>query len=872
MEILVSNPSFSAKKEEIKQYFADKNIEYVDNGNFDVLIDALCYISMTLGTHISTLYSNLYLDSSIDYKTILTRAKEIGYLPHRQIDSKTDVKLTYTGALETNSFNIDEIVFYGKSKKLQYIAEDIVMNPNDNNEYIIEFVATQRVYKSFEYSGDSTIHQTIILPDQNISNSDFIITSKIGNKTYSWNEINEYDKLASFDDRIYHVKYENSYIKLVFGNGVIGRTPTLDEKLTIGYYTNSGINANDETKWSIQNIKAQGGVASNELSNYTFENSTSYGGTGYESKEEIKINAPKHFSRFGYSIVKYDFDRLNSVEDENILDSTIMTNSYSTNSSVLGSHDFYAVPIDFYTAVDDNNNSFVSGNITNLNISSVTADVYKNYISNAEINVVSPTYLVLNVNSIVNVTTKVNKNQLSNDIWSDLKSIANDELKGFNVNYKVDSFYNNVQSGISSLNINTSLTWIFDKMSLLSTKYVKLPANTLHTNESYILDLKVNDLYSNVTNEDTIKSIYCDLGTNDFSRILIGEESGGSIVDNEVCSLTFDNDELVNSFVSGTTSYNGSNIVFVTDVKIDNYILQLKVVEKTSTVVNLFSTPLTNTFASEYNLLDDTKYLLYVISGDEQYLVGEIVYTDNPIRVWGFKHATNDAYLNNLFNSMNIVSIASNIFVFDFTVSNELDILKTIMTINMQYNEISTTSKYKLKLNSKKRILDFNYDGNIIVNNVDSIFTVDIDGTTLTLKSLSNDVICTVRVDGNGSEILSINAYPSQNEYSNLKNYKIKITDNNGNYTLCMYENIDNSVIADIDIVTGLIQFHDNVSYETDIKYHTISGDTIENILDKILDDNIILGDIKIKNVNSINFDNSVYLNTNVVKPIIKEV
>lgn len=257
MQFSTSLLKFADIREEIKQYFLDKGIEYTEGSNFQILIDALAINNMISAYYTSVSQNEQYLSTCKTRENAVRIAKSLGYIPKRKIPSKFDIKMKFVGNIDITktSFTLNEIKFLGKSTNFVYIANNVKFTKAVNDSYFsAEFTVYEKKLNKSIFYGNNDINQTITLTNENISCDDIDIRTVDSITSERWIDFEKYN--SEFNDnfndttavpnstsKIYFIEEDEEYQycpKITFGNGIIGAIPSTQEILEILYYETHG--------------------------------------------------------------------------------------------------------------------------------------------------------------------------------------------------------------------------------------------------------------------------------------------------------------------------------------------------------------------------------------------------------------------------------------------------------------------------------------------------------------------------------------------------------------------------------------------------------------------------------------------------------
>ena len=881
----VNNLNFTDIQQELKDYFESLGYKYVAGGNYDLLIKTLSYITMLNSQHISNTINNLFISSANTTEAIYQLASQIGYVPRRRIPSKVTITAIYTPvAYTSNTFTVSELTFTGKNNTYTYIAKDIIFTLNTKyNYYTATFVAEEKTLASYDYYGTNEISQEILLPTTNIAKDVFDVKGTIGSSEYDWDLVNSFESTPDENSRIYFVDVNNkNEVRLLFGNSIVGQVPQSTEKITVEYYTTNGEDANGETDYETVNAISSSLIEFSNKSNYTFTFSTSFGGSDYETNEEIQRIAPKYFSSIGNHIVEKDFDDLIEYAEDYVAYADL--ENINTINEGLGKNYLSLVPLTFrtesLTKEDDNypNGSFPISELQSLTIDTITySDINTYYNGWVTLKLASPTYLWVNIQPHIEIKSNKVFTSVESKVFTELLDYVKEEyyetnIFGFDKQFRNSKLIKimNDNSNVVSSKIDVSVSIPINKNNIIDKYFIQIPENFLQNNFEHFNNLVLHNNYtsSELLIED--RTIYCSgledssygVG-NDFKRYLVSDDLSYQNSISEMFDLTFDSN---NSLI-------GSNIK---NIYINNKLISINIFpyENDGNPEEYFvnGIPLlytqdniqeVDTSSNLYNYSRDEKtYFVYLKYSGTSYLLGEIIMLTNPDNYYLFKEVDNRYGIRKLFTLLNISQYSSsNIIEYVFNKSivsnNDQYNIKGYISLsqNLQQNDIN------LKLVSRKEIGKINLLTTPVVTITDTdIFDYDID----TVDNLINfytvdDTTKATPVVTYEYDESSIYEY-STNDYSNeaslllyeYKDNRFSFNQSNTIFTIYCYEKYDDCKLADIDIADGSIEFNKSLSYYPDYLTNDFVSITLTSLLDEILTDSTTIYEMSLVSQNQI--------------------
>ena len=272
--------------------FADLDFE---GSNISVLLDLLSY-----NTYLNNFYTNLaisesFLDSAQLRDSVVSRAKELNYIPRSVSSAKAYVDITLTPNTSPAAITIPAgFIFNARIDNDIFTfstSEDYIVYDYDNytsaNTLIYEGIF---ITESFQ-ADTSQEDQKFILNNTSIDTSSLKVIVQTSSTDTTNSEFIQATSLLGFDDtsEIFFVQAtdKNRY-ELVFGDGNVGKALINGNIISATYRNAKGPLAN----------KADTFTPASTISGSTIVATTvtaAYGGTEAETIASIKYNAPRHY-------------------------------------------------------------------------------------------------------------------------------------------------------------------------------------------------------------------------------------------------------------------------------------------------------------------------------------------------------------------------------------------------------------------------------------------------------------------------------------------------------------------------------------------------------------------------------------------------
>lgn len=311
--ISASELDFDAIKTNLKEFmrsqaqFTDYDFE---GSTLSALLDVLAY-----NTHYRALYDNfiineMFLDSASKRNSVVSRAKELGYVP-RSIKASIgyiDFKLQgTTGGPE----------LYILPKYSQFTAS---VNGTNYNFVTMETYSTSGSGGTYEIEGVKLVQgdlltqrflvaegSSFVLPNEFIDTDTLTVKVQDSSSSSVYHTFNRTEELTGIasTDRVFWLKeVEGGMYELEFGNDVIGKALVNGNVVHAEYVVTSGEVANGAKLFKYSGFNLFGGTT------VLSTTSAAAGGTPIEDISSIKFNAPRAFTAQNRAVTVEDYRNL----------------------------------------------------------------------------------------------------------------------------------------------------------------------------------------------------------------------------------------------------------------------------------------------------------------------------------------------------------------------------------------------------------------------------------------------------------------------------------------------------------------------------------------------------------------------------------
>jgi len=502
--ISVSELDFDKIKANIQTYLQGQSTfsDYNFNGSgLSVLLDILAY-----NTHYNGLYTNLavnesFLDSASKRASVVSRAKEIGYVPYSARCATATVNITVSATTTTPATLIIPAMSSFTSNVngttyTFYNMEAIQASLSGSTYTFTNVKLTEGVNLNYSYTVADGVQY--IIPNNPVDLSTLNVRVQDNSTSSVFTSFINEENITNLngESAVYFVKeIQGQQYEIEFGNGVIGKALSNGNVVNINYMLTHLDAPNGANIFLYTGPTLLGGsVAVTTLT-------PAEGGSDVEPIESIRFNAPRAFNTQNRAVTANDYQ-------------TIILNNYSNAQSVNvwgGESNVPPVYGQVFLSIQPKSSQYLT-------------ETDKTYIINellAPLNVVSITPVIVDpeyINLEVNTTVYYNPN-LTSLQSSDIKTLVSQTIQAYNtknlesftgifrfsnLSSQIDATEPSIVSNITTIKLqrevavqyNTTATYTINlgnpiynagvvEQSILSTAFY-IPNNT---NKMYIEDL-----------------------------------------------------------------------------------------------------------------------------------------------------------------------------------------------------------------------------------------------------------------------------------------------------------------------------------------------------------------------------------------------
>tara|TARA_Y100000389_G_scaffold58947_2_gene54956 strand:+ start:1071 stop:2942 length:1872 start_codon:yes stop_codon:yes gene_type:complete len=273
-----------------------------DGSNMSVLIDLLSYASHIGAVNTNIAASELFLDSAQIRKNVVSRAKDLGFIPQSETGSTAIVDITLsdvrnpdgtyptTTEMTLSRGSIFNTTFDGKT--YSFVCPTTIKPTQNGDSYIYNQVnLVQGIYASDTFVYDSQLpNPKFVLTNNRVDKSRIQVSVNSNGVSTTYALSTNISTITTESTVFYEQENEDGFREIYFGDGVLGKQLLDGDIITMTYIIVDKNHANGARTFSMLNNI-------NGFSNTTITASSfAQGGAEKESIDSIKFKANKFYT------------------------------------------------------------------------------------------------------------------------------------------------------------------------------------------------------------------------------------------------------------------------------------------------------------------------------------------------------------------------------------------------------------------------------------------------------------------------------------------------------------------------------------------------------------------------------------------------
>lgn len=317
--IILSNIDFDTHKNTLKQYLKsqDRFQDYdFEGSNINVLLDILSYNTFHNMFYLNMVSSEMFLDTAQLRDSVVSHAKELNYTPRSFNSAQANVNITIRSSdLSKRSISIPRGTTFSSRLTNQNftfsVGETIIITDYSIVGNTIIFQGNNItlsegyfVNDTFTFTADKT--ERFILTNKNcdISSIAMTVIEDVGATVSTYTRASSLFNVNNNSKVFFIQACENDSYEILFGDGITGRRPKDNSIISVEYRISNGQLPNGCNSFIVDSS------IDGEVNISITTNAAAAQGSVSESIEEIKYNAPRHFTTQERAVTTEDYENL----------------------------------------------------------------------------------------------------------------------------------------------------------------------------------------------------------------------------------------------------------------------------------------------------------------------------------------------------------------------------------------------------------------------------------------------------------------------------------------------------------------------------------------------------------------------------------
>ena len=282
-----------------------------------VLLDILAY-----NTHYNAFYTNMvanemFLDTAQQRDSIVSKAKELGYVPTSAIGATANVNIEFAGipsnvtnfTLEKNSkfaTTLDDV-------RYTFVTpEEYNITKNSNNVFAADISLREGTPLTYKFTVDSRNPIKYVIPNTNVDTSSIVVkvqNSETDTTTQEYTRATNIRELSG-ESLVYFIEESTANLyEIIFGDGALGKS-VVDRNIIIVEYLACKADATNGANNFVASALSIAPANITYTGTSITTNNAASGGREAEDATSIKFNAPRSYQTQNRAVVDSDYTRI----------------------------------------------------------------------------------------------------------------------------------------------------------------------------------------------------------------------------------------------------------------------------------------------------------------------------------------------------------------------------------------------------------------------------------------------------------------------------------------------------------------------------------------------------------------------------------
>ena len=320
----VSELDFDDIRKNLKGYLSTQNQfkDYNFEGSaMSVLLDVLSYNTHYNAYYLNMIGNEMFLDTAQQRDSVVSRAKELGYLPVSAIGASANVTVAFSGIANTVSqftipknskfsTTIDDITY-------TYVTPEASLVINSANTFSKAITIKEGIPLTHKFTVNTSNPVRYILPNKNIDTSSISVSvqeSSSDTTTTEFTRATNIKQVYSTSPVFFLEESADEKYEILFGQGALGKSLKNNNIVIVDYLVCNANKTNSANVFSVDSLSIGVGYTSATITT----NTNSLGGRSPESIDSIKFNAPRNYQTQNRAVVDNDYQRILIAENADL--------------------------------------------------------------------------------------------------------------------------------------------------------------------------------------------------------------------------------------------------------------------------------------------------------------------------------------------------------------------------------------------------------------------------------------------------------------------------------------------------------------------------------------------------------------------------
>jgi hypothetical protein len=313
LKLNISETEFSNIKANLAAFLATKS-EFTDvnfeGSGINYLIEVLAYVTHYLSFYLNMSVNEMFLDSATLRKNVNIISKSLNYIPRRIAGAEAiinfEIKEVYKPSNPVTTLTIPKYTDFLSEGYHFYTTDEYVLTYA--NDYSFSgIVLRQGDELETSITSDGSANQSIIIESVKVDEE--------GLEVYIdgvlWENQNILTAVIETSE-VYSIEItEDNYVKIIFGDGVVGKIPDMESTILVVYKETDGSAGNNLSVFTLNEVLLDSVSDTYDHSKVILTTTQqALGGVEEETIESIKLNAPKFYEAANRMVTKGDYEAI----------------------------------------------------------------------------------------------------------------------------------------------------------------------------------------------------------------------------------------------------------------------------------------------------------------------------------------------------------------------------------------------------------------------------------------------------------------------------------------------------------------------------------------------------------------------------------